>query len=257
MAKKQKTRSPLREMPLHYPGQSVQEEMDKLYDIALNYAIYIIGVLLLVFVAWEQRLMKVSIEPVFTTLIALLIIGYCIYKIAHIRRKYLLLAMGRDGEKIVGQELELLREKGYAVFHDIKGENFNIDHVIIAPQGLFVVETKTYSKPLESNAKVVYDGRKVLVNGYEPDRDPIKQVTANANWLRDVIKNSTGLNIPVRGAIVFPGWYVDSTSAKGSPVWVLNPKGLGTFIGNEPVRLKDTEAHMIAYHLSKYIRLPS
>jgi hypothetical protein len=42
-----------------------------------------------------------------------------------------MLMQGREGEKAVGQYLERLRARGYQVLHDIPGENFNIDHVLI------------------------------------------------------------------------------------------------------------------------------
>jgi len=37
-------------------------------------------------------------------------------------------------------------------------------------------------------------------------------------------------------------------------VWVLNPKALPVFVNNEPIKLKDEEVHLIAYHLSRHIR---
>jgi len=184
-------------------------------------------------------------------------IAFSTLKIIQFRRKMNLLKMARDGEKIVGQELENLRQIGCAVFHDIKGEKFNLDHVIISSHGIFVVETKTFSKPVKQEAKVFYDGKKVLVNGHVPDRDPLKQVEANANWLRGVLKESTGKVFPIRGVVVFPGWFVDSQSAKGSAIWVLNPKALESFIPNEPIQIVDTDVHLAAFHLSRYIRTPN
>ena len=49
------------------------------------------------------------------------------------------------------------------VYHDIPGNNFNIDHVVVGPNGVFAVETEGRSKPNrgrgQSDATVVYDGR--------------------------------------------------------------------------------------------------
>ena len=37
---------------------------------------------------------------------------------------------------------------GFAVFHDVPGDKaFNVDHVVIGPQGVFAVETKGRGKP--------------------------------------------------------------------------------------------------------------
>ena len=47
----------------------------------------------------------------------------------------------------MGQLLENLRADGARVFHDLVGEGLNIDHVVVSPHGIFVLETKTWSKP--------------------------------------------------------------------------------------------------------------
>src|SRR5689334_11974907 len=106
--------------------------------------------------------------------------------------------------------LEQLRAAGYRVFHDVKGgENFNIDHVLVGPGGVFAVETKTRSKPEGRDAKVVYDGECVRVDGMEPDRDPVEQARANADRVRDLLREMTGNWIRVRPVVVYPGWWVN------------------------------------------------
>jgi hypothetical protein len=40
------------------------------------------------------------------------------------------LRAGYDAELAVGQELDKLMREGAWVFHDVPGENFNIDHVV-------------------------------------------------------------------------------------------------------------------------------
>ncbi|VTU13480.1 nuclease-related domain-containing protein [Variovorax sp. RA8] len=47
-----------------------------------------------------------------------------------------------DAELAVGQELDQLMRHGAHVFHEFPAGNFNIDHVVIAPEGIFAVETK-------------------------------------------------------------------------------------------------------------------
>lgn len=93
------------------------------------------------------------------------------------------------GELPVGQLLERLRAKGYEVFHDIEGDGFNVDHVLIGRGGVFVIETKTISKRNDIRRNEVrYDGQSVLVNGFTPDRDPIAQVGANARWVHKLLE---------------------------------------------------------------------
>ena len=59
--------------------------------------------------------------------------------------------LGRDGERVVAEHLQQLVGAGWRVFHDIQGDGFNIDHVVIGAGGISAVETKTRSKPVGRN----------------------------------------------------------------------------------------------------------
>ena len=161
--------------------------------------------------------------------------------------------LGRDGEKEVGQGLDELREKGYRVFHDLVGDGFNVDHVVISPRGVFTVETKTRMKPPRGDARVRLEERGLTVNGHVVERDPIEQAKSQAHWVHEVLRQSTGKSYRVQPVIVFPGWYVDPMPKGFREVWVLNPKALPSFIENEPVVLAQEDVMMAAYLLSRYI----
>jgi len=161
--------------------------------------------------------------------------------------------MARDGEKAVGQYLDTLRKDGALVYHDIPGNGFNVDHVLISPHGVFVIETKTYSKPKTGQARITILKDTIRVNGYEVDRNPLTQVRSLAQWVNDLFLDTTGKKFPIRPVVLFPGWYVDKVKPTDD-VWVLNPKALPVFVNNEPIKLKDEEVHLIAYHLSRHIR---
>jgi hypothetical protein len=164
------------------------------------------------------------------------------------------LKQGRDGEKAVGQFLERLRAQGYQVFHDIIGEGFNVDHVLIGPAGVFSIETKTRGKPRRGDAKISFDGERLLVAGFEPDRDPIVQAKAQAAWLRQLLAESTGRQFVVRAVILFPGWFVDQSSKSLRDLWVLEPKALPAFLEREPPVLSAEDVKLATFHLSRFIR---
>jgi hypothetical protein len=71
---------------------------------------------------------------------------------------------------------------GARIFHDIPGDGFSLDHVVISTHGLFVIETKTWSKRSPDD-RVTFDGTRLLVGGRTPSRDPIRQVRAASDWL--------------------------------------------------------------------------
>ncbi|MBI4220105.1 MAG: NERD domain-containing protein [Chloroflexi bacterium] len=171
------------------------------------------------------------------------------------RRALKNLRLARDGERAVAQFLEQVREKGYRVFHDIVGPDFNVDHVLVGPHGVFVIETKTISKPAAGDPRVEYDGETVRVAGYTPDRDPVRQASALAKWVGDLVKESAGKVAFVRPVVLYPGWYVEDRFSGARPaVWVLNPKAFPAFLAHEPMRLAAEDIKLISFHLSRYVR---
>jgi hypothetical protein len=165
------------------------------------------------------------------------------------------LKLGREGEKVVGQSLEELRSGGAIVLHDIVAAGFNVDHVVISPKGLFVIETKTRSKPNGKDVKITFDGDKISIDGKVPTRDPIKQVLANTAWVREMLKERTGRSYPARPVVLFPGWFVESVGARSHErVWVLNPKGLTAFIDQEKPSLSLEDMKTATCHIAQHVR---
>lgn len=170
-------------------------------------------------------------------------------------KKALNYKLGREGEKAVGQFLERLRVRGAQVLHDIPGEGFNLDHVVIDQSGIYVMETKTRSKPSSGQPKLFFNGQSVSFRQGEEDTKPIIQVRAAANWLRDILQESTGRTFPIRPVVLYPGWFIESSIPfTSSDVWVLNPRALIKIIPKQSLRMKQEDVFLCAYHLSRYCR---
>lgn len=205
-------------------------------------------------IKWMEEWTGASISPWVWTTLFLMALVFFIYRITSIMPIVRNLRQAEEGEKAVGQYLERLREQGYHVFHDVVGDNFNIDHVLIGPGGVFTIETKTWSKPARGEAKIEFDGLKLKAWGREPDRNPLIQARAQAGWLNALLKESIGQACSVKPVIVFPGWYIESSNKVKSSIWVLNPKALPTYLKNAPVQLKPDQVSQLSFHLSRFIR---
>lgn len=250
-------RSPLKSKPLRYAGKSLDEQIDKLFDDkAIPYVVISILIIVLAGLDWWRFYLLIPPTPIILTLVAVLIVLFSFYRIIKIKKEIEHLKLGRDGERIVGEHLELLREKGYKIFHDIVGENFNIDHVIISDKGIFLIETKTYSKPKGEDAKVHFDGKEIIVAGSKPDKNILGQVNASSNWLRNLLRESTGKEFQIKPVIVFPGWFIETTNeGNQGDCWVLNENALPKWIENEHIPpIPEDDVTLAAYHLSRYIR---
>ena len=194
MSTEVKTRSPLKVPPPRNPGQSLDEELQRLFvDSFLPYFLVpsMLGAFALI--EWTRYYRPQPPSPWLATAVAIVAVLCSAYKILKMRPKIHALKLGRDGEKFVGQALEESRTGGAVVLHDITSDDFNVDHVVISLKGIFVIETKTRSKPKGRDAKIVYDGEKLLIDGWTLTPDPLKQVRANTDWIRDLLMESTRL----------------------------------------------------------------
>jgi hypothetical protein len=250
-------RSPLREKPLHNPGESLEQEWNRqLYEEVAPHIYGVLFIIILVGLEWVRWLTRMPPQPLAFTILGILFGGYSVYKMISYFPKMRSLWQGVQGEKVVGQELNLvLRGDGYRVFHDVPAKGFNIDHVIVSDRGLYLVETKTFSKAIKGNPKITFDGEQVLVDGVKPDRDPVNQALALRKWLIELLEERTARQFPVRAVVVFPGWYVErTTTTRRDDLWVLNPKGIAKFIEHEPVVLKPEEVALASSTLATYIQ---
>jgi hypothetical protein len=179
--KPDKKRSPLKNRPLRLAGQSLDEEVKRLLEEEAYPYITVI------MVAWT--LAGLEIYEFYTAsppapgqyiLAAVAATGFSIYQILRIIRKTRAMALGRDGERAVGQYLERFREQGFQVFHDVVGEHFNIDHVLIGDKGIFAIETKTFSKPAQGKSTIRFVDGQLQANGRTIDRNPIEQACAGS-----------------------------------------------------------------------------
>jgi len=252
---KQKRRSPITDKPLRSPGQSLQEKRDDLLNDKLLFWLVMCGFLLwLVGYQWWMYYNPRPIHPVSISVIAALFIIYSVFRIWRLWLELRQLNQGIEGEKAVGQFLEGLRGQGYQVFHDLLGDTFNVDHVIIGPAGVFTIETKTLSKFERGQTPIQFDGEVVRVNGKPLERNPVIQAKAQASWLCKLLDELTAKQIKVRPIVVFPGWYIENSPGAFREIWVLEPKALIKFLEKEPVVFTADEVKILSNQLSRHIR---
>jgi hypothetical protein len=224
-------RNPLNRNLLRSPGQSLQAQIDELTtDLMAHVGLLIaIGPLVanLVYATWliEGRLRAMTVA------IGLVVfLGSCIYVGQRIRQHWkelLKLKLGLDAEEAIGQELNYLMPLGFRVFHDIPCKDFNIDHVVVGASGLFVVETKGRSKPLEES-EVTFDGERLQFPGWR-EAAPIRQVVASTRWLEEWISSAIGEKVRATSVLAIPGWYIERKTSDCSVLTVNGKKMAGVF----------------------------
>jgi len=246
-------KSPLKAKPLRQAGQSVQEKIIEIFDDKVApYILVPAFMIALACIEWYRSFFPAKPQPLIVTALAVISLLYCVPKIISIRRDISNLKQGRDGEIAVGQFLEILREDGCIVFHDIVGDKFNIDHVVLSEKGVYLIETKTYSKPTSGKPTVHYKKGILRIDGIGDASNILNQVKAAAVWLKKVLKESTGKDFQIKPVILFPGWWIESNDYED--IWVLEAKGFPKFLSNAKEQITKEDKKLAAYHLSRYIR---
>jgi hypothetical protein len=223
-------RSPITGMLLRSPGQSILPQIDELTDDINGYLVCLILIPLGIFSFVIADLYFLGAKPSTTGIginifIALVVVLYLTRKLIQCLSRRNRLRLGYDAELAVGQELNQLMLNGCRVYHDFPAENFNIDHVVVGPGGIYAVETKGRAKPDKGrgkvDAKVVYDGHSLRFPDHQ-ETAPLEQAKRQADWLQKWLSSAVGESVAVRPALALPGWYVDL--AKRGNVTVFNGK---------------------------------
>lgn len=243
---------------LRSPGEYLQERItalsDKLGDEILN------GFMVPVVIALLPLCLFGLLPAGAKVWVGVLVVAaFIISFVIRVRRVLALVRERRDyrlgllGERAVAERLAVLSDRGMHVLHDLPAvgstKAFNLDHVVIGPAGVFVIETKTRRKPnaekKEDDHKVFHDGRVITwPNGR--DEDTVPQVVNSAKWLREFIASKLAIQVVPIPVVAIPGWWVERTAGNstGDSVLIINDKQLLTQIKGPPV-LNEREVDLI------------
>ena len=149
--------------------------------------------------------------------------------------------LGLRGEQVVAECLNEVADAGYRSFHDLPaGDNWNIDHVAVGPQGVFLVETKTRnrrgSRP-DHPAHEVRVNKKTLHFPTFVNSTAIPQAEHSAKWLANYLEKKTGEKVPVTPLVVLPGWFVTHKEPPSTRVEVMNPKFMVSHLRCKPANV--------------------
>ena len=133
--------------------------------------------------------------------------------------------------------------------------------MVIAPRGVYAVETKSFRRPKGSGGKddhthrVGYDGTKLRFPDFATAA-PIEQAVRQAQWLQRRLRDALQRDFPVVAAVALQGWYVDRDEVgKRADVVVFTPMGKGAeFMARQPERIPEDQRNLIAQALA--VRYP-
>jgi len=131
-------------------------------------------------------LIKVLELPQLSLFALLVMVGLIIVKYGWSKRR--IWSKGAKGEKIVAKKLKKLPKK-YTAIRDVKIPNLggDIDHVVVGPTGIYVIETKNYKPTYIPDEDCWYH-----TSGRKSPQNPAKQVKLQASKLNDFLVRKLG-----------------------------------------------------------------
>jgi len=216
-------KSPIVNEVHHNPGQSLQR---KIIKEVLN-SLGILIIVLLLDVAYLGWIFGEYIPPSKThtwipLVVILVLLPIVFLVISKNNRKIDLLVQGRDGEQGMGLYLNRLWSETCFVFHDIQGtwkngNHFNIDHILVSTKGVFVVETKTFSKDDSTENIIKHRGDQLWINGVLDKFNALEEPRRHSIWLNNYLNDHKIQGAVVIPVLLFPRWKVDSLWNRNAP----------------------------------------
>jgi len=251
------SKAPFKDLPCRPAGETLRIKLDSLDEQGVSELIGLIFsplILVLEIIFLHPTDAATPIVFLVASIVTSLFFGHRLSKIVKERANY---QLGFDGERFVGEELSRLIASGFEIYHDVPFDGFNIDHVVVGPRGVFVIETKARRKPVNLEGKkefrVVFDG-KLLQWPWGSDGHGVDQAKNNAKTLAAWLSSSAGENIWVMPILTLPGWMVDRT-APSKDIGVLNPKEIKQFCSSFQGTLTGTQITRVCHQLDQKCRI--
>lgn len=160
-----------------------------------------------------------------TSLVILIVFQYY-------QRKYRIYKGGRQGEKAVINTLTQNLNDEYYLINGayLKGKKGgDIDHIVLGPNGVYVLETKNWS------GKIICNGDQWQRPGKKVKNNPSLQVKHNTQKIKKIIDNSPisrDTKIWIEGLLVFTNTHAN-LSVNNPTVTILKLQQLSNYIKNQ------------------------
>lgn len=234
-----RVQSPYDARPLRLPGQALRNRLNKAFSalflnaalgplISLAPLVYGMGRMLF---AARQNWIEWAFYGLLSTLLVVMFSLLLIRDYQRIRR----LKLGVACEMAVGQELEHLQRPEvppYHVFHDVPTDTFTIDHVVVTPHGVFVIETRARTAAINLEGRVVkqvhVEAERLRFPNWQ-ERRPLYKTRQAVAWLDQWLASRGLRDVPMLGVLVLPGWHINSDASRGD-ISVVSGEALARYL---------------------------
>ncbi len=249
-------RAPVSDQLLRPPGESARRKTEQLDSQIADQTLWVLGfpALLVIMYLAGRQIAPPGFPLIWRFILAVTLVAYSVlaFGLVHLRRRRNRSRLGYRGERAVGEQLNRLMLDGCHVFHDYPlSKNWNVDHVVVAPSGVYAIETKTRGKRKSTSSQpaheVIYDGICLQFPNAYDSKSPA-QAGDQAARLAQILAEDLTEPVGVQAILTLPGWYVTCKGA--GDVTVLNPKMIRSAIVTDdapvlsPELIRDITRHL-------------
>lgn len=243
--------SPVPGRLLRLAGQSLRVKAERQFDDFVPYLMIVFGFWIVCLVEWTQKIVGERPTPGFWMLVSLLVTCYGGVRAFRLYPQLQRIRLGERGERRVGEILDRVRSKGFIVYHDLPGDGFNVDHVVVGPTGVYAIETKVRS----GSGTIDYrNDDELLLGGRISDSPALRQARGSARAVHLELKEHLREHYWVKPLLVFLGDWRVRRAAGDFAVDVITEDQLENYFDWGQPELTSKEIAHISSHLERSAR---
>ena len=239
----------------HVQGESLQKKIDADYESYYGIWCFFLAFFILTLYVWFFYCGVFDVTLGFAITLSVFTLGVFIYGfrksvklIKHIRNCY----KGMEGERLVGEMLNKMSCDSIRVFHDVCGDCFNVDHLIVSTRGIFTIETKHYDR--KKGYRFLFQDGKLLFNG-RVCKTLLNQMDGEANFISEKLESLCGRTYPIQKVAVIIGAYIENPAEDFSKYWILNENSFPKFFNKAKEKISIEEVRSIANQVTEWLKV--
>ena len=236
---------------LRTAGQYLRAHRERALDDRLvPYFLVIFTFWMVCIVEFTQKIGGQTLDPRFWMFLAMLVTIYGGFKVFRLRSQLQSFATRHRKDREVGHILDRVRAKGFITYDRLPETEFQVDHIVVGPSGIYVIETKERTVFGSRTIDYVNDNQLIL-GGKITDSQPLKKTRGAADAIRRQLQEHLHQQFAVKPLVVFSGEWRVNRYANDVDVAVVTANQLESYLDREQPELTSKEITQICSHFER------
>ncbi len=230
-----------------YVSQQAVKKLRKVWDICIIGASVISAIDGFLVCYFLLNLKSLKLASLLLMLAFVVVVWLCLRisgrKLDELEKERMAMRKGAAGENCVGITLGDFPEE-FRVINDLATDNGNVDHVVVGPTGVFLLDTKNWRGVVSADGK-----GELLSNGKPTDKPVVGQFVGRLMGIKDTVRTlAPDLDPYFQAVFVFPSARVDANWGTTGKVHCIRDDQLFDYIVESKwgKKLKQDEVQRIA-----------